>query len=48
MYELTKDKMYLDKAEQLGKKLSKTFKSPTGIPYKFIDMRKYVKGRKKT
>jgi hypothetical protein len=41
MYELTNDRMYLDKAEQLGKILSATFRSSTGLPRKFLDMSTY-------
>ena len=40
MYELTNDKMFLDKAEELGKKLSNAFNSPTGLPYKYMDMKR--------
>lgn len=42
MYELTKDGMYLKKATQLGKKLLPVFNSPTGLPYKYMNMKTYV------
>lgn len=42
IYDLTGDKMYIDKAEQLAKKLMPAFSTPTGIPYTTINLNTYV------
>ena len=37
LYALTKDKMYLDKAEQIAEAFLPVFDSPTGIPYSLFN-----------
>ena len=37
-YELSKDKMFLDKAEELGKRLLRGFDDPSGIPHAAINL----------
>ena len=39
IYDLTKDQMYVDKAEILGIELNKAFESPTGLPYSYINLK---------
>ncbi|KAJ1915870.1 Endoplasmic reticulum mannosyl-oligosaccharide 1,2-alpha-mannosidase [Mycoemilia scoparia] len=38
IHELTNDKGFLDKAQQLGDILMRAFKTPTGLPYREIDV----------
>lgn len=42
-YELDGDKKFLDLASDLGSRLIKTFESPTGMPYRYINLRTGVK-----
>jgi len=37
-YGLTHDKMFIEKAEDLGKRLLYAFNSPSGLPYSLIDL----------
>lgn len=38
-YQITKDKRLLELAEDLGKRLLPVFDSPTGMPYRFVNLR---------
>jgi mannosidase alpha-like ER degradation enhancer 2 len=38
-YQLTGDKRLLDKAEDLGNRLLPVFESPTGIPYRYVNLK---------
>ncbi len=38
-YELSKDKRLLDMAEDLGKRLLPAFNSPTGMPYRYVNLK---------
>jgi uncharacterized protein YyaL (SSP411 family) len=42
IYELTKDKMFLDRAADLGERLLKAFVSPTGFPDSRVDLKRFV------
>lgn len=39
IYQLTGDKRFLDLAEDLGTRLSPVFNSPTGLPYRFVNLK---------
>ena len=38
-YQITKDKRLLDLADDLGRRLLPVFESPTGLPYRFVNLR---------
>lgn len=38
-YQLTNDKRFLDLAEDLGNRLLPVFNSPTGLPYRYVNLR---------
>lgn len=38
-YQLTGDKRFLDLAEDLGRRLLPVFESPTGMPYRYVNLR---------
>lgn len=38
-YQLTNDKRFLDLAEDLGKRLLPVFDSPTGMPYRYVNLK---------
>lgn len=38
-YQLTNDKRFLDLAEDLGKRLLPVFESPTGMPYRYVNLK---------
>ena len=42
IYELTKDKMFLDQAADLGERILKAFVSPSGFPEPRVDLKRFV------
>jgi len=41
IHELTGDRVYIEKAEQLAKKLMPAFNTPTGIPFTTVNLQTY-------
>ncbi len=39
MYEISKNPIFLEKAEDFGRRLIKAFDSPTGLPYYFVNLK---------